>query len=32
VQTWPMRIRFAIVWKYCDQQWFQNLTQKHYVL
>jgi hypothetical protein len=28
VQTQPTRMRFAIVWKDCEQQWFQKMTRK----
>jgi hypothetical protein len=28
VQTQRTRMRFATVWKYCQQQWFQNMTKE----
>jgi hypothetical protein len=28
VQTQLTRMRFATVWKYCEQQWFQNMTME----
>jgi hypothetical protein len=28
VQIWPTKTRFATVCKYCEQQWFLNLTKK----
>jgi hypothetical protein len=27
MQTSPTRMRFVTVWKYCEQQWFQNITK-----
>jgi hypothetical protein len=28
MHTQPMGIRFTTVWKYCEQQWFQNMTRE----
>jgi hypothetical protein len=28
VQTSPTRMRFVTIWKYCEQQWFQNMTKQ----
>jgi hypothetical protein len=28
VQTQPARMRFATIWKDCEQQWFQNMTKE----
>jgi hypothetical protein len=28
VQTSPSEMRFATIWKYCKQQWFQNMTKE----
>jgi hypothetical protein len=28
VQTSPTRMRFAIGWKYCEHQWFQNVIKE----
>jgi hypothetical protein len=28
MQTWPTRMRFTTVLKYCEQQWCQNMTEE----